>query len=255
VDTVHEEYRAYGRRLAAEDMTIDASAYLAERQQAGDSILLEGAQGTSLDIDHGGYPFVTSSNPTAGYAATGSGLPPTAVGSGAVVGVVKAYLSRVGAGPMPTELDGDLAETIRERGGEYGTVTGRPRRVGWLDLPMLRHATRVSGFTDLALNHLDVLSALDELRVAVAYERGGERVETLPATDAGWENAEPVYREFEPWETADWEVVAAEGYDALPAAARTYVEFLEDDLGVPVTLLGVGPSRSATIVREHPLET
>ncbi|MFB6304166.1 MAG: adenylosuccinate synthase, partial [Haloferacaceae archaeon] len=156
VDALHEEYAAFGRRLREEGMTVDAGVYLAERRRAGDAVLFEGAQGTSIDIDHGIYPYVTSSNSTAGGACTGTGVGPTVVGDGEVVGIVKAYLSRVGSGPLPTELEGPLADTIRERGGEFGTVTGRPRRIGWLDVPMLRHAARTNGVTGIAVNHLDV---------------------------------------------------------------------------------------------------
>ena len=245
IDALHDEYAAIGRRLVETDATVNAGAFLADRQQAGDRILLEGAQGTGIDIDHGIYPYVTSSNPTAGGACTGSGLGPTVVGGGEVVGVVKAYLSRVGTGPLPTELDGALAERIRERGGEYGTVTGRPRRVGWLDLPMLRHAARTSGFTGIALNHVDVLAGLDELRVATAYDLGGERLATMPTTTERWADCEPVYREFEPWPEVDWDRI--ETLEALPPAARQYVDYLSEELSTPVYAVGVGPDRGATV--------
>lgn len=253
VDKLHEEFVAYGDRLRDAEMTVDAGSFLATRLADGDRVILEGAQGTCLDIDHGDYPFVTSSNPTAGYAATGSGLSPRIVGDGAVVGVVKGYLSRVGSGPLPTELEGQIAERIRERGGEYGTVTGRPRRVGWLDLPMLRHAASVSGFTDIALNHIDVLAGLDEVKIAVAYRVDGTRIRTLPSTDAEWARCEPVLDSFEGWEDIDWSDIADRGWEGLPPKARTYVEFVEDEVGVPVSIIGVGPDREATIVRSHPL--
>jgi adenylosuccinate synthase len=268
LETLYEQYREYGQRLASEGMLVDAGAFLADRIDDGDDVLLEGAQGTVLDIDHGNYPYVTSSNPTAGGAATGTGLAPDIVGE-EVVGVVKGYLSRVGSGPMPTELGGvpgdtpdytegegeaeALATEIREAGGEYGTVTGRPRRVGWLDLPMVRHAARTSGFTGLAVNHIDTLADLDELRVAEAYRLDGERVETLPATVGEWAACEPVYRTFEGWPDADWTSVAAEGYDALPANARTYLEYVSNETGVDLYAIGIGPDREDTIVLEHPL--
>ncbi len=253
VDALHEEYAAYGRRLREEGMTVAAGDYLAGRVAEGDGVLLEGAQGTMLDIDHGTFPYVTSSNPTAGYAATGSGLGVTTVGRGDVVGVVKAYLSRVGTGPMPTELDGDLAERIREAGGEYGTVTGRPRRVGWLDVPTLRHAARASGFTGLAVNHVDVLAGLDEVQVAHAYDRDGERRETVPATTEQLAECEPVYRSFDGWPDVDWERVAREGYDAIPDAARTYLDYLSTELDTPIFAVGLGPAREQSVVLEDPL--
>ncbi len=254
VDALHEEYAAYGRRLREEGMTVDAGEYLVRRHEAGDRLLFEGAQGASLDIDHGVYPYVTSSNPTAGGVCTGTGVGPGLVGDGEVVGIVKAYLSRVGTGPLPTELEGDLAAEIRERGGEFGTVTGRPRRIGWLDLPMLRHAARVNGLTGLAVNHVDVLAGLDAVRVGEAYELDGERIETMPATTERWGECEPVYREFEPWPAVDWDAVAAEGYDALPAGARAYLDHLREEVGAPIYAVGVGPDRSRRIVRTDPFE-
>ncbi|MXR21627.1 adenylosuccinate synthase [Halobacterium bonnevillei] len=254
VDALFEQYREFGERIREEGMDVNAGEYLADRIADGDEVMLEGAQGTSLDVDHGNYPFVTSSNPTAGYAATGSGLGPTTIGQGEVVGIVKAYLSRVGSGPMPTELHNETAEYIRDEGGEYGTVTGRPRRVGWLDIPMLRHATRANGFTGIAINHLDVLAGIDEISVGHAYELDGERVETLPATTERWADCEPVLRTFDGWPEFDPADVAAEGYDALPAEARAYVEYVEDELGVEAYALGVGPGREETVVRYNPFE-
>jgi adenylosuccinate synthase len=252
LEALIEEYAGYGERLREEDMAIDAGSYLAERIGDGDRVMLEGAQGTSLDIDHGIYPYVTSSNPTAGYAATGSGLGVTTVGQGEVIGVVKAYLSRVGTGPLPTELEGELAEYIREEGGEYGTVTGRPRRVGHLDVPMLRTAARANGFTGIAINHLDVLAGLAEVTVGHAYELDGETHLTMPATTERWGDCDPVYRTFEGWPEVDWSAVAAEGYDALPAQARAYVEYLESELDVPAVAIGLGPERETAVVREDP---
>jgi adenylosuccinate synthase len=257
VDALFEQYRAFGERIKNEGMDVNAGDYLADRIDDGDSVMLEGAQGTSLDIDHGVYPYVTSSNPTAGYAATGTGLGPTTVGQGEVVGVVKAYLSRVGTGPLPTELTGDdedLAEYIREEGGEYGTVTGRPRRVGWLDLPMLRHAARANGFTGLAINHLDVLAGLDEVKVGHAYELDGETIYSMPATTERWGDCDPVFKSFDGWPEFDPAEVAAEGYDALPAEAREYVEYVEDELETAVYALGVGPGREETVVQQNPFE-
>ncbi|WP_136602307.1 adenylosuccinate synthase [Salinigranum halophilum] len=259
VEALYEEYREIGERLAEEGMTVNCSDFLYERRQAGDEVMFEGAQGTLIDIDHGSYPYVTSSNPTAGGAATGSGVGPTVTGRGEVVGIVKAYLSRVGKGPMPTELDGDdreetLADHIREKGGEFGTVTGRPRRIGWLDIPMLRHASRVSGFTGIAVNHVDVLAGLDEVQVGHAYELDGEEVETIPSTTERWARCEPVLKEFEPWPEVDWTAVAGDGYDALPSGARDYLNYVSDEVGAPVYAVGIGPDRAETIELHDPFE-
>ena len=259
VDALYEEFVGFGKRLADDGMTVNCGDFLHRRRAAGDRIMFEGAQGTSIDIDHGNYPFVTSSNPTAGGAAVGSGVGVTTVGAGEVVGIVKGYLSRVGAGPLPTELDGDdreeaLADEIREKGGEFGTVTGRPRRIGWLDLPMLRHASRVSGFTGIAVNHVDVLAELPELRVCTGYELDGERIDTVPTSTERWERCEPAYREFETWPAVDWSAVADEGYDALPAATRTYLEFVADEVDAAVYAVGVGPDRAETIELVNPFE-
>ena len=257
IDALHREYSEVGERLREEGMTVNCGDFLAERRAAGDAVMFEGAQGTLIDIDHGSYPYVTSSNPTAGGAAAGTGVGPTVVGRGEVVGVVKAYLSRVGEGPLPTELTGDdedLADFIREKGGEFGTVTGRPRRIGWLDVPMLRHAARANGFTGVAVNHLDVLAGLDELKVGHAYDLDGETVETVPTTTERWGECEPVLREFDTWPEVDWTEVADEGYDAIPEAGRDYLEYLEDQIDTPVYAVGVGPDRSQTVVRADPWE-
>ncbi|AZH24868.1 adenylosuccinate synthase [Haloplanus aerogenes] len=257
IDALHEEFAAVGRRLDEEGMTVNAGDFLGNELDDGANLLFEGAQGTSIDIDHGIYPYVTSSNPTAGGASTGTGVGPTVIGQGEVVGIVKAYLSRVGTGPLPTELDGedeDLADYIREKGGEFGTVTGRPRRIGWLDVPMLRHAARASGFTGIAVNHLDVLAGLDEVKVGDAYDLDGERLETMPATTERWADCEPILKEFEPWPEVDWAGVADEGYDALPDAARTYLDYLSDEVGAPIYAVGVGPDRAETIELVDPFE-
>ncbi|MFC6614476.1 adenylosuccinate synthase [Halopenitus salinus] len=260
VDALVSEYVEYGERLAAGEMAINCSRFLHARRSAGDRIMFEGAQGTSIDIDHGIYPYVTSSNPTAGGAAVGSGVGPTVVGQGEVVGIVKAYLSRVGTGPLPTELDAtdreeELADFIREKGGEFGTVTGRPRRIGWLDVPMLRHASRVSGFTGIAVNHVDVLAGLDELKVCHAYELDGERLEVMPATTEEWGRCEPVFREFDPWPEFDSGAVAREGYDALPEGTRAYLEYVSEEVEAPVYAVGVGPGREETIELANPFSS
>lgn len=259
VETLYERYRSIGERLRSDDMPVNAGDFLADRLDRGQELLFEGAQGTSIDIDHGIYPYVTSSNPTAGGAATGSGLGPGVVGDGEIVGIVKAYLSRVGTGPLPTELvdtpeDEALADEIREKGGEFGTVTGRPRRIGWLDLPMLRHATRASGFTGIAVNHVDVLAGLDRVEVCHAYDLHGETIETMPATTERWGECEPVFRSFEPWPEMEWDSVAKEGYEALPESARSYLEYISSELDTPIYAVGVGPDRSETIELVNPFE-
>ncbi|RQG99762.1 adenylosuccinate synthase [Natrarchaeobius oligotrophus] len=271
VDHLYETYREYGERLADEGMTVDCGTFLQERIDAGENVMLEGAQGTSIDIDHGIYPYVTSSNPTAGGASVGTGLGPTVVGRGEVIGIVKGYLSRVGTGPLPTELGGvegqtpgydsdgsadeeELATYIRDEGGEYGTVTGRPRRVGWLDMPMLRHAARANGFTGLAINHVDVLAGLDEVKVGHAYEYDGETRLTMPATTEKWGRCEAIYRTFDGWPDVDWETVAAEGYDAIPENARAYLEYVSTELDAPIYAVGVGPGRGETVVVENPYD-
>ncbi|MXV64033.1 adenylosuccinate synthase [Natronorubrum sp. JWXQ-INN-674] len=274
IDHLYETYREYGERLAEEEMTVDCGTFLQERIDDGDNVMLEGAQGTSLDIDHGVYPYVTSSNPTAGGATVGTGLGPTVVGDGEVIGIVKAYLSRVGTGPLPTELGGvegqtpdydadagaggdeeALATTIRDEGGEYGTVTGRPRRVGWLDMPMLRHAARANGFTGLAINHIDVLAGLDEVKVGHSYEFDGDEVYTMPPTTEQWGRCEATFRTFDGWPEVDWADVAAEGYDAIPENARTYLEYISDELDAPIYAVGVGPGREETVIAENPYES
>ena len=273
IDHLYETYREYGERLAEEDMTVDCGTFLQERIDAGDNVMLEGAQGTSLDIDHGVYPYVTSSNPSSGGASVGTGLGPTVIGQGDIIGIVKAYLSRVGTGPLPTELGGvedqtpdydadagagedeeALATQIRDEGGEYGTVTGRPRRVGWLDMPMLRHATRANGFTGLAINHIDVLAGLDEVKVGHSYEFDGEEIFTVPPTTEQWGRCEATFKSFDGWPEVDWTEVAAEGYEAIPENARTYLEYISDELDTPIYAVGVGPGREETVVVENPYE-
>ncbi|CAI48856.1 adenylosuccinate synthase [Natronomonas pharaonis DSM 2160] len=268
VEALFEQYREFGRRLDEEGMTVNCGEFLNEHLDNGDEIMFEGAQGTSIDIDHGIYPYVTSSNPTAGAAAVGTGVGPTVVGRGEVVGIVKAYLSRVGTGPLPTELgsvdgqtpnnggrpdESDLATYIRDEGGEYGTVTGRPRRVGWLDMPMLRHAARANGFTGLAVNHLDVLAGLEEVKVGHAYTLDGEQLLTMPATTEQWADCEAEFRSFDGWPDVDWGAVADEGYEALPENARTYLDYIADELDAPIYAVGVGPGREETVVVESPL--
>ncbi|MCU4741437.1 adenylosuccinate synthase [Natronoglomus mannanivorans] len=255
VDHLFETFRAFGDQLQSEGMVVDAGSVLTEMARDGANVLFEGAQGTHIDVDHGNYPFVTSSNPTAGGAITGTGVDPSAVADGQIIGVVKAYLSRVGSGPMPTELSEESASRVREEVGGFGTVTGRPRRIGWLDVPMLRHAARVNGFTGIVLNHVDALGGFEELKVCEAYELDGERVTDVPSTTAAWARCTPEYRTVETWSDRDWSEIRDDGYDALPDAARTYVDYVSTELGVPVYAVGIGPGRDETIVRRHPFDS
>lgn len=242
-DQVAAQYCAYARRLAPH--LVDGSALVGKMLAMGETILCEGAQGLLLDLDHGTYPYVTSSSTVAGGALTGLGFGPQQVSR--VVGVAKAYTTRVGAGPFPTELLDETGERIREVGGEYGTTTGRPRRCGWLDVVILRYAVRVNGLSELALTKLDVLSGLAQLQVAVAYERDGERTEVFPA-EFGVESLaqwRPVYEGVSGWAE---DISDTRSWEDLPAAAREYVARVEEWVGVPVTFIGVGPAREQAIV-------
>ena len=209
---------------------------------AGKIVLLEGGQGTLLDVDHGTYPFVTSSNPTAGGACTGSGIGPTRVTR--VIGILKAYTTRVGSGPFPTELLDEWGERLRSVGGEVGVTTGRPRRCGWFDAPIARYATRVNGLTDIFLTKLDVLTGLERIPVCVAYDIEGQRVTELPMTQTDFHHARPVYEELPGW-TED--ISGARSIEDLPPNAQAYVRYLEELSGAPISAIGVGQDRDATI--------
>jgi adenylosuccinate synthase len=250
VDEVAKEYAGYGEALAPR--VADTVALLHEALEENATIVLEGAQGTFLDVDHGTYPFVTSSSTSAGGACIGTGLPPTVVD--AVYGIMKAYTTRVGAGPFVTELDHEAGagKHLTDVGREFGTVTGRRRRTGWLDLVLLRRAAQVNGMTGVALTKLDVLGGLDGLKIGVAYDVGGTETTRLPARAADLARAKPVYEEHEGFEPLTKTVIAKaakEGLGALPQAARRYVEAVEDALDVPIELVGLGPERSQTIDR------
>ncbi len=239
---IADEYLEYGRRLTGH--VTDTALLLADALAAGKEVLFEGAQGTLLDVDHGTYPFVTSSNPTAGGATIGSGIGPTAIDR--VVGVTKAYISRVGSGPFPTELDDAVGETMVDVGGEYGTVTGRRRRCGWLDAVALRYATRINGLTEIALTKIDVLSEFDTLRICIAYQAAGERFEEMPRQQRVLYRCEPVYEDLPGWKT---DISQAESFDDLPPAALDYIARVEKIAGVPVSMVSVGPQRKATLTR------
>jgi adenylosuccinate synthase len=240
VDQVTDSLLRHADRIRP--MVTDTSLLLSNALDDGRTVLLEGGQATLLDVDHGTYPFVTSSNATAGGACTGSGIPPTRIDR--VIAVVKAYTTRVGEGPFPTELTGPDGDLLREAGGEFGTTTGRPRRCGWYDLPVARYAVRVNGVTDFVLTQLDVLSGWENLPVCVAYEIEGKRVESLPVNQTEFHHAEPVYEYLPGWSE---DISAARSLEDLPANARAYVDFLEHASGAPFSAIGVGPRRDQTI--------
>lgn len=235
----------WGERLAP--FVDDVSVTIDRALKQGRSVLLEGAQGTLLDVDHGTYPYVTSSNTVAGGACAGAGIGPTAIDS--VVGVTKGYTTRVGGGPFPTEDDGPAGRHMGEVGDEFGATTGRKRRCGWIDLVVLRHAVRVNGITSLAVIKLDVLTGLDELKLCTRYTVGGGELTEFPASLAVLESCEPVYDVMPGWHEPIDDV---RSLDELPAAARAYVLRIEHELGVPADLIGVGPERDSTIERANP---
>jgi len=237
---VTQEYLRYGEKLRP--YVADTAMVLNSALDAGKSVLLEGAQATLLDVDHGTYPFVTSSSPTAGGACVGSGIGPTRITS--VIGVVKAYTTRVGSGPFPTELDDQQGEWLRKAGGEYGVTTGRPRRTGWFDAVIARYAARVNGITGFFLTKLDVLSGLDKVPVCVAYDIDGTRHTEVPMTQTEFHHAVPVYEYLDGW----WEDLSqASDFAGLPRNAQKYVRALEQMTGVQVAAVGTGPRRDQTL--------
>ncbi|GAA2330767.1 adenylosuccinate synthase [Dactylosporangium salmoneum] len=245
VDAVVEEYLTYAERMRP--YITDTRQVLWRGLEEGRTVLLEGAQATMLDMDHGTYPFVTSSNPTVGGACVGSGIPPTAITQ--VIGVTKAYTTRVGSGPFPTELFDDNGVHLRKVGREYGTTTGRERRTGWYDAVVARYSTRLNGITDLVVTKLDVLSGLEKVPICVAYEVDGKRTDDMPMTQTEFHHATPVYEELPGW----WEDISkARTFEDLPANARRYIERIEELAGTRVSIVGVGPGRDENVVR-HPL--
>ncbi|MGW1682418.1 adenylosuccinate synthase [Saccharopolyspora sp. NPDC002376] len=238
VDTVLSQGEKFAHRIA------DTKLLINQALERDETVLLEGSQGTLLDVDHGTYPFVTSSNPTSGGACAGSGIGPTKIG--AVIGILKAYTTRVGAGPFPTELTDEAGENLRKQGGEFGVTTGRSRRTGWFDAVIARYATRTNGITDYFLTKLDVLSGLETIPVCVAYDVDGERVTEMPMTQTGVHHAVPVYEEMPGW----WEDISgARTFEDLPANAQAYIKRIEELSGSRVSAVGVGPGRDQTIVR------
>ncbi|GII01646.1 adenylosuccinate synthase [Planobispora takensis] len=237
---VLEEYLGYAERLKPH--IADTSLILSRALDEGKVVLLEGGQGNLLDIDHGTYPFVTSSSPTSGGACSGAGIPPTRLTR--VIGILKAYTTRVGSGPFPTELDDEMGEWLRTTGGEYGVTTGRNRRCGWFDAVIARYATRINGVTDFFLTKLDVLSGLERIPVCVAYEVDGVRHDEIPMTQTDFHHATPIYEEFPGWQE---DISGAKSFEDLPANARAYVKALEEMSGAPISAIGVGPGRTETL--------
>ena len=241
VDEVFDEYLGYAQIL--KPYVVDTALLLDQALKAGKNVLLEGSQGTLLDVDHGTYPFVTSSNPTAGGASTGSGIGPTKITR--VIGILKAYTTRVGSGPFPTELFDEDGDALRKIGGEVGVTTGRNRRCGWFDAPIARYAVRVNGLTDFFLTKLDVLTGWEKIPVCVAYEVDGVRVDELPASQTDFHHAKPIYEYLPGWKES---ISKAKSVADLPKNAQEYVKFLEKVSGAPISAIGVGPGRDETIV-------
>ncbi len=246
-DAILKEYSALAKRLKpfVRDTVTLLNAYVKD----GKKLLFEGAQGALLDIDFGTYPFVTSSHPSSIGVPMGTGLAPKTIDS--VVGVVKAYTSRVGAGPFVTELFDDVGDFIREKGGEYGTVTGRPRRIGWLDLVVVKHSALISGMEQIALTRMDTLAGVKKLKVCVAYELDGKTIDHYPADLTVLEKCKPIYKEFDGW---DDDISKVRNYKDLPDAAKKYIETIEEITGAKVSMIGVGPNRDEAILVRNPYE-
>ncbi|GII28330.1 adenylosuccinate synthase [Planotetraspora mira] len=239
-DKVLDEYLGYAERLRPH--IADTSLILSNALDEDKVVLLEGGQGTLLDIDHGTYPFVTSSSPTSGGACAGSGIPPNRLTR--VIGILKAYTTRVGSGPFPTELLDEQGEWLRQTGGEYGVTTGRNRRCGWFDAVIARYATRINGVTDFFLTKLDVLSGLERIPVCVAYDVNGVRHDEIPMTQTEFHHATPIYEEFPGWQE---DITSAKTFDDLPPNAQAYVRALEEMSGARISAIGVGPGRTQTL--------
>ncbi|MGV8969939.1 MAG: adenylosuccinate synthase [Microbacteriaceae bacterium] len=242
VDDIVDDLLSYAERLRP--MVADTGLILNQALDAGKTVLFEGGQATMLDVDHGTYPFVTSSNSTSGGAATGSGIAPNRIDR--VIGIVKAYTTRVGAGPFPTELFDESGEFLRTTGFEFGTTTGRPRRCGWYDAPIARYSARVNGVTDFVMTKLDVLTGLDEIPVCVAYDVDGVRVEEVPASQTDFHHAQPIYEMFPGWKE---DITGVREFSDLPVNAQKYVLAVEAISGSRISAIGVGPDREAIVVR------
>jgi adenylosuccinate synthase len=246
-DEIYNEISPLVERLRP--FVCETSHFLSEARKTKQKILLEGAQATLLDVDHGTYPFVTSSNPTAGGASVGAGIPPHHITG--VLGIVRTYATRVGEGPFPTEMIDDeetMAELIRQRGNEYGSVTRRPRRCGWFDAVATRYAAELNGFDSIALTKLDVLDSLDEIKVCIGYEVDGKRIDTFPAVSNDLRMIKPVYQTLAGWKS---ETLGVTDFEKLPAKAQDYVRFLSEEVGVEIGLISTGPERDQTIIHRN----
>jgi adenylosuccinate synthase len=247
VDEIVAELLAYADRLRP--MVVDTGLLLNRALDDGKTVVFEGGQATMLDVDHGTYPFVTSSNSTAGGASTGSGIGPMRIDR--VIGIVKAYTTRVGAGPFPTELNDESGEWLRAKGFEFGTTTGRPRRTGWYDAPVARYAARINGITDFVMTKLDVLTGLEQIPVCVAYEVDGVRFDEIPVSQSDFHHAVPIYENFPGWAE---DISDARSFEDLPKNARDYVLAVEAISGSRISAIGVGPDREAIVVRHDLLD-
>jgi adenylosuccinate synthase len=239
-DKMYEEYSAVADQVAP--FVADTCLMVNKAIKNGKRVMFEGAQGTMLDIDHGTYPFVTSSSATSGGAVIGTGVPPTAIST--VIGITKAYCTRVGEGPFPTEIHDALGEVIRKKGNEYGAVTGRPRRCGWVDLPLLRYSNMVNGTEWLVVTKLDVLDELAKIPVCVGYKIDGKETEEIPAQDSGFKKIEPIYREFDGWQTSTEGIT---DHEKLPAKAQEYLRFIQKETSAKIAMVSTGPDRDQTV--------
>ena len=247
LESIFEEYKSYGELL--KPYVIDTAYYLNKLNDSGKKIVFEAAQGSLLGLDHGFYPFGTSSNSNALGISAGTGIPPTKINK--IFGIIKAYTSRVGEGKFPTELVDDTAERIREQGHEYGTVTGRPRRVGWLDLFNIKYGIMINGVDKIILTLLDALEGIDPIKICTGYELNGRVLESWPIQHEIIENCIPIYKSFQGWKSrtrAEWLEIAQKGYDALPETMKTYIQSIKEELGMDIAFLSIGPDRLETIV-------
>lgn len=245
LNSIYEEYVDYGKKL--KPFVIDTAYYLNEAIDSGKRVVFEGAQGTLLGIDHGLYPFGTSSNANALGICSGTGVPPKKIGK--IIGIIKAYTSRVGGGKFPTELDNEIGHIIREQGHEYGTTTGRPRRVGWLDLFNIKYSIMVNGVNSVIITLLDVLEGINPIKICTGYELEGTLLEHWPIQPEIIDKCKPIYKELEGWEKRnDWSEIALTGYDALPENMKKYIDFIRSELKIDIAMVSIGPNRKDTIV-------
>jgi len=252
INEIYDEYKNYGELL--KPYVIDTALYLNKQIDAGKRVVFEGAQGNLLGIDHGLYPFGTSSNANALGICSGTGVPPKKIGK--IVGIIKAYTSRVGGGKFPTELTDDIAHQIREQGHEYGTTTGRPRRVGWLDLFNIKYGIIINGIDSTIITLLDALEGINPLKICTGYELDGKPIEDWPLQFEIVERCQPIYKSFEGWDPRsgdEWTKLAAEGYDALPDTMKTYIQAIKEELKVNLGMISIGPNRKDTIVLDENL--